>query len=211
MCNLYDIAPLPRRLRAARTDERIRETLAGLPLLYNLRKTEPGLVIRRAADGWDPVLMRWGFQRDFNAAINNTRSDKLEGPMWREAFRQRRCVIPVAAYYEWTGPEGRKETHAMRRKDGDCLWAAGVWEPGNGGGPAYSMITTDAAAWSRSIHDRMPAFLHEEEVDAWLQEDSPLGRIRSWEEDMETFPCENPLKTKTRQAPVPVPIQGMLF
>jgi putative SOS response-associated peptidase YedK len=42
--------------------------------------------------------MRWGFHRDFNPAINNARSDKLEGGMWKEAFHVRRCVIPMSLF-----------------------------------------------------------------------------------------------------------------
>jgi len=32
--------------------------------------------------------MRWGFHRSFNPAINNARSDKQEGGMWREEMQE---------------------------------------------------------------------------------------------------------------------------
>jgi putative SOS response-associated peptidase YedK len=74
-------------------------------------------------------LMRWGFRREFNTAINNARSDKLEGGMWREAFHERRCVIPMTLFYEWSpGVGGRKQANEFRDPDDDFLWAGDLWE-----------------------------------------------------------------------------------
>jgi putative SOS response-associated peptidase YedK len=77
-------------------------------------------------------LMRWGFHRGFNPSINNARADKLDGGMWREAFHERRCVIPMTLFYEWGpgsgGRTGKKQAHEFRDPDDDYLWVAGIWE-----------------------------------------------------------------------------------
>lgn len=61
-----------------------------------VRKSDPVVVVRAGAR---VDLMRWGFHRDFNPAINNARSDKLEGGMGKEAFHVRRCVIPMSLFF----------------------------------------------------------------------------------------------------------------
>lgn len=85
-----------------------------------IRPTVPGLVM---LDG-EPVVMRWGFHRPFNKSINNTRSDKLDGSMWRTAFSERRCLIPVSGFYEWSGAKGHKRTHLFTPTDGGLLKTA---------------------------------------------------------------------------------------
>lgn len=82
-----------------------RSTAAAKLVSDLVRKSDPGVVVR--ANGTAEV-MRWGFPREFNPAINNARSDKLEGGMWREAFRERRCVIPMSAFFEWGPGQGVK-------------------------------------------------------------------------------------------------------
>ena len=113
MCNSYSVtkAMLKEGKRAG-----LLRALADGPEIWKLiRPTMPGPVIVRAGQGSEAALageiMRWGFHRPFANAVNNTRSDKLDSPMWREAFAERRCVIPVSCWYEYSGPTG-KETGA---------------------------------------------------------------------------------------------------
>ena len=114
MCNLYDIGPKPSRL-SKDWKERIAAALGKLPRIYGIRRTDPGLVARldQNTGRVQPAVMRWGFHRNFSPSINNARLDKLEGGMWNKAWEERRCVIPVAAFYEWSGSKGAKQTHAF--------------------------------------------------------------------------------------------------
>ena len=70
MCNTYVIRPKRGAQGLAR---RVGEAKLASALV---RKSDPGVVAR--ADG-RVELMRWGFHREFNPAINNARADKLEG------------------------------------------------------------------------------------------------------------------------------------
>lgn len=112
--------------------------------------------------------MRWGFTRKGLGVVNNTRSDNLESDMWREAIAQRRCLIPVASYYEWTGPKGHKQTHLFRSSKNEWLWMAGIWEESPAHGPSFSMLTTEANALVSPIHHRMPAILTPHEQKEYL-------------------------------------------
>ena len=86
MCNTYGIT---QKRGATGLAQRVNDAAARL-VSDLVRKSDPGVVVR--ADGRVEV-MRWGFHREFNLAINNARSDKLEGCMWKEAFHARRFVI----------------------------------------------------------------------------------------------------------------------
>lgn len=101
--------------------------------------------------------MRWGFARKFSHAVVNSREDKLDGGMWSDAMANRRCLIPVAAYYEWSGPRGEKRTHRFTATDESWLWVAGIWEENAELGRCFSMITTEPRGVVRGVHDRMPA------------------------------------------------------
>ena len=104
MCNSYRITPK----RGADKGVRGKVSAAAGKLTKSLvRKSAPGIVVRAEER---VEVVRWGFHRSFNPSINNARSDKLEGGMWQEAFRQRRCVIPMSLFYEWgPGIGGRKQ------------------------------------------------------------------------------------------------------
>jgi putative SOS response-associated peptidase YedK len=92
MCNTYVIRP---KRGAKGLAHQVNEAAAKL-VSDLVRKSDPGVVVR--ADGLVKI-MRWGFHRPFNPSINNARSDKLEAGMWSDAFRERRCVIPMTLFY----------------------------------------------------------------------------------------------------------------
>ena len=96
MCNTYIDKP---KRGVAGWQARVSDGIAKLKSSL-VRKSDPGVVLLAGAQGFRPEIMRWGFWRVFNPSINNSRSDKLEAGMWRDAFRDRRCLIPVSAYYE---------------------------------------------------------------------------------------------------------------
>lgn len=206
MCNLYDIGPARHR-RGDDWEEAIATVLGSLARRHGIRKTDPAPVLRAArsnAASPSASLMRWGFERDYNAAVNNARLDKLDGP-WAPAWREkRRCLIPVSAWYEWHGPTGRKQAFAFESPDGAWLWAAGLWEEGKSG-PAFSMITRPAAADLAFVHDRMPAILPPEALARYLTEEDPRDLVVTAIVPVKVFRCHNPLlKIAQHRGPEPI-------
>jgi putative SOS response-associated peptidase YedK len=134
MCNAYRIG------------RDIRDPTPVLPdgLLRNF--TEDRLIRRTDhapiyAGGTDLVTMRWGFERPGLGTVNNSREDNLDGPMWRKAFRERRCLVSATGFYEFSGPKGLKRTHFFTRADGAWMWIAGISEESAEHGLCFSMIT----------------------------------------------------------------------
>lgn len=192
MCNLYDIGT-SRHRKNDEWEAAVSETIGEFRKTHGIRKTDPGMVVTLGDSGPSARVMRWGYQRSFNPAVNNARSDKLDG-MWSESWQaRRRCLIPVQTFYEWTGPTGKKQTFAFEAGDPKSrLWAAGIWEPGEGEA-AYSMLTTTASETTAPVHDRMPALLNPVDFEEFLVAEDPRHLLCPTVEGLEIYRCENPL------------------
>lgn len=164
MCNAYELGKRGGSFSSKIKGTAIRELLT-INSFRLIRRTDKAPVI--TSEG-NLVSMRWGFDRKVLSPINNSRSDKLDSPMWKQAFENRRCLIPVASFFEWSGPKGQKRTHRFSSPDDSWLLMAGIWEESETLGPCFSMITTAANSMMEPIHHRMPAILNITEVDAFL-------------------------------------------
>jgi putative SOS response-associated peptidase YedK len=76
-------------------------------------------------------------------------------------------------WYEWQVAPGGKQPWFIRREEGRPFAFAGLWErwkdPATGAPlDSCTIVTTEAAASIRRIHDRMPAVLADADWDRWL-------------------------------------------
>ncbi|MDB4564137.1 SOS response-associated peptidase [bacterium] len=157
MCNAFNTAKNPKNIREAvyKVESKL------------VRRTDQAHV--RIPTG-ELVPMKWGFQRKGLGVVNNTRSDNLNSPMWKKAIENRRCLIPILSYYEWSGPKGDKQTHVFQSPNHNYLWIAGLWEESSELGPCFSMLTTEANPVVSPIHHRMPAIVTENDHKKFLLE-----------------------------------------
>jgi putative SOS response-associated peptidase YedK len=92
----------------------------------------------------------------------NARAESLTAsPMFRDALAATRCLIPASGFFEWRvlGPKQRQPMH-IRLKSGGIFAFAGLWLPGNRGGPpTATIVTTRPNELMATIHTRMPAIL----------------------------------------------------
>jgi putative SOS response-associated peptidase YedK len=127
------------------------------------------------------VSMRWGFVPKWYKSPNdgplliNARAETIaDKPAFREACRQRRCILPVSGFYEWTKtPDGRRLPWYIFRTDGAPLAFAGVWQEWEGPeGPlrTCAIVTCAANEGMSAIHHRMPVVLEPENFALWLGE-----------------------------------------
>jgi putative SOS response-associated peptidase YedK len=93
-------------------------------------------------------------------------------PVFRAAFRQRRCLIPATGFYEWVRLGKRKQPYHIRLKGGEPFAFAGLWErwqePGGEPIDSCAIITTEANEPMRPLHNRMPVILDPGDYDPWL-------------------------------------------
>jgi putative SOS response-associated peptidase YedK len=125
--------------------------------------------------GWEPI----------NAKCETVRTL----PTFRDAYRLRRCILPVNGFFEWKAIKGQraKQPYAIAMKDGAPFGIAGLWE--NWKQPAsgerirtFAVITTDANALVAEIHDRMPT---PGDYARWLSDEpDPHDLMRSFPTDL---------------------------
>jgi putative SOS response-associated peptidase YedK len=163
---------------------------------YNIAPTDTvdAVVV---ADGASRLLpMRWGLVpawwkkalKDLPATFNARAETVADKPMFRDAFMRRRCIIPASGYYEWRKvPDGR-QPYYISAADGGVLSFAGLWDRWTNpqtGEPLMScpILVTAANAFTRPIHDRMPALLEPADVAGWLSGAGGTALLRPAAED----------------------------
>ncbi len=117
-------------------------------------------------------------------------------PTFRDAYRLRRCIVPVDGFFEWKALKGQKAKvpYAIAMKNGKPFGVGGIWE--NWKDPAggewirtFAVIMTEANALLADIHDRMPLILAPEDYVRWLGDQPdpadlmrpfPADRLRMW-------------------------------
>ena len=171
MCETYAIETT--RLPIGRWAEAVEKLVAKVkPGLIHSTLTGPVLLSDFSAE-----MMSWGFRRmvfGVMTPFNNTPVGRLHDFPWEEATRLgRRCIIPLSAWYEFTGLFGSQRPREFRAADGGWLWAAGLWEFSERFGNCYSMLMTAPNDFMRPYYDTMPAILREEQALAWLRDGLP--------------------------------------
>lgn len=120
---------------------------------------------RARPDAWGLVPGWWKKPLKELPATFNARAETVaEKPMFRTAFKTRRCIIPASGFYEWTGKAGTKTPHYFSARSGEPLAFAALWEqakhPDTGELLASSTIIVGAANnWMNRFHDRQPVIL----------------------------------------------------
>lgn len=74
------------------------------------------------------LIPRWADDPSIGSRMINARAETLERrPAFREAFRRRRCLVPVDGFYEWAGrrPDGRRQPWFVAPRDRGVLALAG--------------------------------------------------------------------------------------
>ncbi len=132
----------------------------------------PGLVVA----GQSLRVMVWGFPLVLKGSkgqtlkpkpVNNARSDKLDGFMWRHSFAERRCLIPVTQFAEAEGEKGSKTRTWFSLPDQPVFAVAGIWRDSVEWGEVYSMVMTESYGPVAEVHDRMPVILEPGRWDSW--------------------------------------------
>ncbi|KAL8787086.1 MAG: hypothetical protein Q9213_002428 [Squamulea squamosa] len=121
--------------------------------------------------------MKWGLvpfwtkrNPDYSSVMRtiNARDDSLaqSGGMWHTMKQRKRCIVVAQGFYEWLKKNGGKEKipHFTKRKDGQLMCFAGLWDCVQYEGSeekhyTYTIITTDSNTQLSFLHDRMPVIL----------------------------------------------------
>ncbi|MCW1932055.1 SOS response-associated peptidase [Pararhodobacter zhoushanensis] len=149
---------------------------------YNICPTQPVAVVISAEGRRRYGPMRWGFiPRWYKTPTDgpllfNARSETIaEKPAFREAARQRRCLIPASGFFEWTKDGQTRLPWYITRSDGAPMVFAGVWQSWQGteGTRIASCAIVTAAAQDEmaALHGRVPVVLDPGNWGKWLGEE----------------------------------------
>ena len=161
--------PLPfvRRFNVAPTDP--------VPLLVR----EDGLLTLHSAR-WGLIPGWWREEKPPKLSFNARVEESATKPMWRDAMRFGRCLVPAEGWYEWRTDEHldpatgeivkSKQPFYVRRRDGRLLCFAGLASRRSGKEPqiSCSILTGPSAGPIAALHDRMPIALAQEVQEEWL-------------------------------------------
>jgi putative SOS response-associated peptidase YedK len=178
MCGRYDLSENPAAIRAH----------FGVPFLpefapsHDVRPTERAPIIRinPLSQKRESTLARWGlvpsWAKDLRFGVRciNARVETLASlPAYRAAFRNRRCLVPANAFYDWSGPSGRRTRWRVSLEVQPLFAMAGLWErwidPGSDRAvETYTIVTTAADEPIAPLHDRMPVIVAPDRYADWL-------------------------------------------
>lgn len=142
---------------------------------YNIAPTQV-IAMVTAPEGerrWDAAS--WGlvpgWVKDLRTARRpvNARSETIATkPMFRHAFRRRRCLVPADGYFEWQDRGRTKQPFYFHRPDDSPFAFAGIYEDHAEFGRTCAIITSEPNAQVAEVHDRMPVILEPRDFEAWL-------------------------------------------
>lgn len=131
--------------------------------------------------GWWPKPLK-----ELKLATFNARAETVdEKPMFRNAFKRKRCLIPVSGYYEWQDTPGGKQPWYFTARDGSpALTIAGLWDEWTDKETlkrlkSCAMIITEPNKFVAEVHDRMPVLLTEKQFDPWLSGEAGVELLKS--------------------------------
>ena len=124
------------------------------------------------------LIPSWAKERR-SMQINARCETVFEKSSFKEAYKQRRCLILVNGYYEWETDANTKQSkpHFVLSTEGDYFAFAGIyesWYDNDLKRPLLTcaLLTTEPNDLIATIHDRMPVILEPHQWDMWLDDNS---------------------------------------
>lgn len=162
---------------------------------WSLSPGAPVLLLRQVEEELQLSSVRWGLTppwlADFTITPAQARAETLaEQPMFRDAFRLRRGVLPANGFYEWRGT-ARKRPYWMTAED-SLMYFAAIWEAYPVEGHTYlsaAVVTRPAA------NQRRPLMLDQTGMAAWLDPHTPLETLQALLATPQIALRERPLAT----------------
>jgi putative SOS response-associated peptidase YedK len=198
--------PLPfvRRFNVAPTDP--------VPMLA----LEDGALTLESAR-WGLIPGWWREEKPPKLSFNARVEEAAAKPMWRDAMRFGRCLVPAEGWYEWrTGEQldpatgeivKSKQPYYIRRRDGRLVCFAAVASRRNSETSCAILIAPSAGPIA-PLHDRMPIALPEEAHEQWLepamkdaQRASELARAAARPDELVHYPVRKLVNSTRNDGP----------
>lgn len=159
---------------------------------YNVAPSQAAPVCRAEGGKRGLAPMQWGlipaWSKDGKPGPINARCETAAtNGLFRNAYHQRRCLVPADGFYEWKKAGNAKQPYFIHLLNDRIFCFAGLWERWQDAGRAvesFTILTTRPNELVATIHDRMPVILRKEAFDVWLGADPAPADL------FEPFPAE---------------------
>ena len=147
---------------------------------YNVAPTDETLVVVQREERRAITSYRWGLVPHWATDLKtgsrmfNARAETLTAsPAFRDAFRRRRCLVPVDSFYEWKREGAIRQPYRVVREDGRPMALAGLWAGWKDPSTeqvrrTFTIVTTTPNEAIAGLHDRMPVVVPDDAWDRWL-------------------------------------------
>lgn len=186
---------------------------------FNVAPTDEATVVvqredRRAVTGYRwGLIPHWATDAKVGSRMFNARAETLTtSPAFRDAFRRKRCLVPVDSFYEWKREGTIRQPYRVVRRDGRPLALAGLWAGWHD--PAtqtvrrtFTIVTTSPNKALADLHDRMPVIVPQGAWDRWLDPTPPdpaelLNLLLPTDDvELEIYPVERFVNDVRRDGP----------
>ena len=144
---------------------------------YNVAPGQLILAVRQLGSARTLEEFRWGVEAPWKGGppqLINARAEKLaDNRLWKPMLESRRCAIPADGFYEWKAPDAKgapKRPYLFTRNGGEGFWFAGLYSEGSEDQQCV-VITVEPNELVEGVHNRMPAMLARDRLEAWLSDD----------------------------------------
>lgn len=159
------------------------------------------------------VFMHWGFiptwQKTTLTEYSNARIETIEEkPTFKQAFLQKRCLIPASGFYEWQLIHQRKHPFFIYLKTQPLFAMAGIWNMAIDSGflPTCAILTQASQKNSKiaEMNERMPVIISASKYQTWLQPRghlAQLARCFNTESEIGFFPVSSQVNSPKFEHP----------
>jgi len=181
MCGRFTLRENPARLAKIFEAEFGDELSLSLKPRYNIAPGGGVLAVMEDRDrgGRRADILQWGLVPSWakdptiSHKLINARSETVHGkPSFSDAFRYRRCLVPMSGFYEWDRACRPRQPYYFYNDKKPVFAVAGVWEywlhPSGSEIISVSLLTREADMVVGNIHHRMPVILPHTHWQSWL-------------------------------------------
>lgn len=165
------------------------------------------------------LIPKWAKDKSISSKLINARSETIaEKASFKNALKQRRCLVIADGFYEWKRSSKKSIIPYRIVLDTKELFAfAGLWEEYEDENQnlvnTFTIITTMANSTISKIHERMPVILDTKSEQLWLSSslstEEHLNLLKPYEEQKMDYytisPMVNSVRNDNPQLIIPAP------
>lgn len=130
------------------------------------------------------LIPAWSKDKAISQKLINARAETVEDKAsFRNALKQRRCLVPADGFFEWKPVSKKGKIPYRITLMNEALFAfAGLWEEYEDDEgdtvQTFTILTTQANSTLENIHERMPVILSREAESLWLNKFSSQEELK---------------------------------